>query len=233
MRPSFGAGWGRRRRRTGRSMVPARGDVRANRGRLSAEPESLLPSAPAAERWTASDRPRGLDVPQAEPVPVHPRRRPPRSSRSARRLRWPARTTTTATTMTARPGGPGAVVEQRRLQRFERSRERRAAGRRGNGCRWHRARPGAGRRASRAGVRSPGADGHGWRRAPSRAPSPGLTAARVASFELLLLGDATRVPLTGRVTLGRSPASTVVLHDLSVSRRHALIRLGDDGEPVI
>ena len=54
----------------------------------------------------------------------------------------------------------------------------------------------------------------------------------MASFELLLLGDATRVPLTGRVTLGRSPASTVVLHDLSVSRRHALIRLAD-GEPVI
>ena len=42
--------------------------------------------------------------------------------------------------------------------------------------------------------------------------------------------DATRVPLAGPVTLGRSPASTVVLHDLSVSRRHARIRLGDSGD---
>jgi putative peptide zinc metalloprotease protein len=54
----------------------------------------------------------------------------------------------------------------------------------------------------------------------------------VASYDLLL-DDATRVPLAGAVTLGRSPASTVVLHDRSVSRRHARIRLGDGGDPVL
>jgi putative peptide zinc metalloprotease protein len=54
----------------------------------------------------------------------------------------------------------------------------------------------------------------------------------VASFDLLL-GDATRVPLAGRVTLGRSPDATVVLDDPSVSRLHAQIRQGDGGEPVV
>jgi len=55
--------------------------------------------------------------------------------------------------------------------------------------------------------------------------------AAVASFELIL-GDATRVPLSGRLTLGRSPDSTVVLRDPAVSRLHALI--WDDGaEPVV
>jgi putative peptide zinc metalloprotease protein len=54
----------------------------------------------------------------------------------------------------------------------------------------------------------------------------------VASFDLLL-DDATRVPLAGAVTIGRSPACTVVLDDPTVSRRHAHIRPGKDGEPVL
>ena len=56
-----------------------------------------------------------------------------------------------------------------------------------------------------------------------------MTIARVESYELLL-GDATRVPLAGPATVGRSPACTVVLDDPTVSRRHARIWLGDDGE---
>jgi putative peptide zinc metalloprotease protein len=39
----------------------------------------------------------------------------------------------------------------------------------------------------------------------------------------LVLADSTRVPLTGEMTLGRSPDSTVVLEDPSVSRTHARI----------
>ncbi|HEX5617305.1 MAG TPA: FHA domain-containing protein [Solirubrobacteraceae bacterium] len=54
----------------------------------------------------------------------------------------------------------------------------------------------------------------------------------MASYELLL-GDATRVPLAGAMTVGRSPACTVVLDDPTVSRRHARISLGDDGEPLL
>jgi putative peptide zinc metalloprotease protein len=54
----------------------------------------------------------------------------------------------------------------------------------------------------------------------------------VASFDLLL-EDATRVPLSGAVTIGRSRDNTVVLDDPSVSRRHARIRLADDGEPLL
>jgi putative peptide zinc metalloprotease protein len=53
----------------------------------------------------------------------------------------------------------------------------------------------------------------------------------VASFELVF-GDATRVPLAGRLTVGRSPDATVVLHDPAVSRLHARI-WGDGREPLI
>jgi putative peptide zinc metalloprotease protein len=54
----------------------------------------------------------------------------------------------------------------------------------------------------------------------------------VASFDLVF-GDATRLPLNGSTTLGRSPDATVVLHDPSVSRLHARIRLRDGAEPVV
>ena len=54
----------------------------------------------------------------------------------------------------------------------------------------------------------------------------------MASFDLLL-DDARRVPIAGAVTIGRSAASTVVLDDLTVSRRHARIRLAADGTPVL
>jgi putative peptide zinc metalloprotease protein len=54
----------------------------------------------------------------------------------------------------------------------------------------------------------------------------------VAPFELVL-GDATRVPLAGPVTLGRSPDATVVLRDPSVSREHARIQPGGAGAPLL
>jgi putative peptide zinc metalloprotease protein len=45
----------------------------------------------------------------------------------------------------------------------------------------------------------------------------------------LVLGDETRVPLVGDMTIGRAPGSTVVLADPSVSRVHARISLGGNG----
>jgi putative peptide zinc metalloprotease protein len=45
----------------------------------------------------------------------------------------------------------------------------------------------------------------------------------------LVLADETRVPLVGAMTIGRSPASTVVLADPSVSREHARISPGSNG----
>jgi putative peptide zinc metalloprotease protein len=43
----------------------------------------------------------------------------------------------------------------------------------------------------------------------------------------LVLADATRVPLTGELVIGRAPGSTLQLADPSVSRRHARISLGN------
>ena len=45
----------------------------------------------------------------------------------------------------------------------------------------------------------------------------------------LVLGDNTRVPLVGDMTIGRAPGSTVVLADPSVSREHARISPGGNG----
>jgi putative peptide zinc metalloprotease protein len=45
----------------------------------------------------------------------------------------------------------------------------------------------------------------------------------------LVLGDDTRVPLVGDMTIGRAPGSTVVLADPSVSREHARISPGRNG----
>jgi putative peptide zinc metalloprotease protein len=45
----------------------------------------------------------------------------------------------------------------------------------------------------------------------------------------LVLADETRVPLVGAMTIGRSPGSSVVLHDPSVSREHARISPGSNG----
>ena len=45
----------------------------------------------------------------------------------------------------------------------------------------------------------------------------------------LVLGDETRVPLVGDMTIGRAPGSTVVLADPSVSREHARISPGGNG----
>jgi len=42
-----------------------------------------------------------------------------------------------------------------------------------------------------------------------------------------VLADATRVPLTGELVIGRAPGSTLQLADPSVSRRHARISLGN------
>ena len=44
-----------------------------------------------------------------------------------------------------------------------------------------------------------------------------------------MLGDNTRVPLVGDMTIGRAPGSTVVLADPSVSREHARISPGGNG----
>src|SRR5262245_9593675 len=49
--------------------------------------------------------------------------------------------------------------------------------------------------------------------------------AGVAAYELVL-GDASRVPVTGEMTIGRSPDATVQLTDPTVSRLHARIRAG-------
>ncbi len=43
----------------------------------------------------------------------------------------------------------------------------------------------------------------------------------------LVLADATRVPLTGELVIGRAPGSTLQLADPSVSRQHARISLGN------
>ena len=45
----------------------------------------------------------------------------------------------------------------------------------------------------------------------------------------LVLADQTRVPLVGDMTIGRAPGSTVVLADPSVSRLHARITPGGNG----
>ena len=59
-------------------------------------------------------------------------------------------------------------------------------------------------------------------------PAPGA----VAPFELVL-ADGTRVPLVGELLIGRSRASELCLDDPSVSRRHARIRPGDGGAPLL
>ena len=46
----------------------------------------------------------------------------------------------------------------------------------------------------------------------------------------LVLADQTRVPLVGEMTIGRAPGSTVVLADPSVSRVHARISPGGNGD---
>jgi putative peptide zinc metalloprotease protein len=56
-------------------------------------------------------------------------------------------------------------------------------------------------------------------------PAPGAS----APLELVL-ADGTRVPLVGELTIGRSRGSALWLDDPSVSRSHARIRAGDDGE---
>ncbi len=48
-------------------------------------------------------------------------------------------------------------------------------------------------------------------------------------FELVLR-DGTRVPVVGDMTIGRAPGSTVQLDDPAVSRRHARILAGEDGD---
>src|SRR3954447_1873630 len=49
----------------------------------------------------------------------------------------------------------------------------------------------------------------------------------------LVLADATRVPLTGELVIGRAPGSTLQLADPSVSRRHARIVLGNGAGALI
>jgi putative peptide zinc metalloprotease protein len=49
----------------------------------------------------------------------------------------------------------------------------------------------------------------------------------------LVLADATRVPLTGEVVIGRAPGNTLQLADPSVSRRHARIVLGNGAGALI
>jgi putative peptide zinc metalloprotease protein len=56
-------------------------------------------------------------------------------------------------------------------------------------------------------------------------PAPGAS----APLELVL-ADGTRVPLVGELTIGRSRGSALWLDDPSVSRSHARISAGDDGE---
>ena len=56
------------------------------------------------------------------------------------------------------------------------------------------------------------------------------TAAPGASAPLeLVLADGTHVPIVGELTIGRTRANALCLDDPSVSRRHALIRAGEDG----
>jgi putative peptide zinc metalloprotease protein len=60
-------------------------------------------------------------------------------------------------------------------------------------------------------------------------PAPGAS----APLELVL-ADATRVPIVGELTIGRSKASALCLDDPSVSRNHARIRADEDGaEPLL
>ena len=59
--------------------------------------------------------------------------------------------------------------------------------------------------------------------------SCGTPVAGAAAPLELVLGDETRVPLVGDVTIGRAPGSTVVLADPSVSRVHARISLNGNG----
>lgn len=59
-------------------------------------------------------------------------------------------------------------------------------------------------------------------------PRPGAT----APLELVM-PDATRVPLTGELTIGRSPGNSIVLPDQSVSRTHARVMLDRNGAPWI
>src|SRR3954452_2464019 len=49
----------------------------------------------------------------------------------------------------------------------------------------------------------------------------------------LVLADATRVPLTGELVIGRAPGNTLQLADPSVSRRHARIVLGNGAGALI
>src|SRR5919197_4633356 len=49
----------------------------------------------------------------------------------------------------------------------------------------------------------------------------------------LVLADATRVPLTGDLVIGRAPGSTLQLADPSVSRRHARIVLANGASALI
>jgi len=60
------------------------------------------------------------------------------------------------------------------------------------------------------------------------APRPG----HVAPLELVL-GDRTRVPVVTEMTIGRSPGSTVVLDDPTVSRVHARISEGNGSGPAV
>lgn len=59
-------------------------------------------------------------------------------------------------------------------------------------------------------------------------PRPGAT----APLELVM-PDATRVPLTGELTIGRAPGNSIVLPDQSVSRTHARVMLDRNGAPWI
>jgi len=60
------------------------------------------------------------------------------------------------------------------------------------------------------------------------------TPARGASAPLeLVLADGTRVPVVGELTIGRTRGSTLWLEDPSVSRNHARIDAGDDGQPLL
>jgi putative peptide zinc metalloprotease protein len=49
----------------------------------------------------------------------------------------------------------------------------------------------------------------------------------------LVLPDATRVPIAGELTLGRSADNSIVLEDRSVSRAHARVRAGAGGASVV
>jgi putative peptide zinc metalloprotease protein len=60
------------------------------------------------------------------------------------------------------------------------------------------------------------------------APAPGAT----APLELVLI-DGTRVPVVGELMIGRTRGSTLWLDDPSVSRNHARIDAGDDGEALL